>query len=492
MAYTVQYTDLSQKGTIVVEDNTINQQTSLDLPGRNTTAYGTAIAENFLHLLENFAFNTAPTNPVEGQLWYDTTPGVDQLKLYDGTNWVSASGLKKATTAPEANQSVTGDLWVDTDNQQLYLYTGSGWILVGPTFSDGLSTGVKPTTIIGTDNITYTVLIIEVKAKTLAIISTDAFTPKTTIQGFTSIKPGYNLSTFDITGSGTAKYLGTAEKAESLVIGAENVPAANFLRADKETNSLVAVNVKNNSGITVGADSALNIGIEGQAGIIGHQTSGSNIDIRVNNEGTTTTVLRVDSTSKIGINNLAPVESLDVVGNIQTDSSVLVNGTTDSSTINTGSIIARGGVGIAKRLYVGSDTNIAGLLTTGNIVPNITTTRNIGTANEQFLNVFSQNFVGNLTGNVTGSISGRSGSTDKLASATTFRMVGDVSAPEFSFDGQDASVKTFTTTIDNTFIAAKTEQALSEPTDEYMFNRVQGDTGVFKISRTNLFKAIPQ
>lgn len=492
MAYTVQYTDLSQKGTIVVEDNTINQQTSLDLPGRNTTAYGTAIAENFLHLLENFAFNTAPTNPVEGQLWYDTTPGVDQLKLYDGTNWVSASGLKKATTAPEANQSVTGDLWVDTDNQQLYLYTGSGWILVGPTFSDGLSTGVKPTTIIGTDNVTYTVLIIEVKAKTLAIISTDAFTPKTTIQGFTSIRPGYNLSTFDITGSGTAKYLGTAEKAESLVVGSENVPAANFLRADKETNSLVAVNVKNNSGITVGADSALNIGIEGQAGIIGHQTSGSNIDIRVNNEGTTTTVLRVDSTSKIGINNLAPVESLDVVGNIQTDSNVLVNGTTDSSTINTGSIIAKGGVGIAKRLYVGSDTNIAGLLTTGNIVPNITTTRNIGTANEQFLNVFSQNFVGNLTGNVTGSISGRSGSTDKLASATTFRMVGDVSAPEFSFDGQDASVKTFTTTIDNTFIAAKTEQALSEPTDEYMFNRVQGDTGVFKISRTNLFKAIPQ
>ena len=86
MAYTVQYTDLSQKGTIVVEDNTINQQTSLDLPGRNTTAYGTAIAENFLHLLENFAFNTAPTNPVEGQLWSDTPPGVDQFKFSAGTN----------------------------------------------------------------------------------------------------------------------------------------------------------------------------------------------------------------------------------------------------------------------------------------------------------------------------------------------------------------------------------------------------------------------
>ena len=79
MAYIVSHTDLANKGTITVEDNTINQVTSLDIPGRNTTAYGTAIADNFLHLLENFAFNTSPRNPVEGQLWYDTTVGADQL-----------------------------------------------------------------------------------------------------------------------------------------------------------------------------------------------------------------------------------------------------------------------------------------------------------------------------------------------------------------------------------------------------------------------------
>ena len=130
MAYTVNHTDVANKGSITVEDNTLNQTTSLSLPGRNTTAYGTAIAENFLHLLENFTNSTAPGNPVEGQLWYDNTPGVDMLKLYDGTTWISASGLKKATTQPGAAQSVTGDLWVDTDNQQLYLYTGSGWVLV--------------------------------------------------------------------------------------------------------------------------------------------------------------------------------------------------------------------------------------------------------------------------------------------------------------------------------------------------------------------------
>ena len=55
MAYTIAYTDQANKGTITIEDNTLNTTTDLKIPGRNTTAYGTAIAENFLHLLENFA-----------------------------------------------------------------------------------------------------------------------------------------------------------------------------------------------------------------------------------------------------------------------------------------------------------------------------------------------------------------------------------------------------------------------------------------------------
>ena len=490
MAYTVSHTDLANKGTITVEDNTINQVTSLDIPGRNTTAYGTAIADNFLHLLENFAFNTPPRNPVEGQLWYDTTVGVDQLKIYDGTNWISASGLKKATNEPAANQSVIGDLWVDTDNQQLYLYTGSGWILVGPTFSDGLSTGVKPAVITGTDNVSYTILQVEVKAKTVAIIATDKFTPKIVITGFTTVYPGYNLSTADITGDGAGKYYGTAEKAENLIIANTIVPASSFLRNDVTSTSLFALKIKNNSGVIVGADSAMSIGVEGQAGIIAHQTSGSNIDIRVNDAGEVKTVVRIDSQSRVGINNLSPDQALDVVGNIQTDSSLLVEGTTDSSTIATGSITTKGGVGIAKKLFVGGDSNIAGLLTTQNIVPNLTNARNLGTVNEQWLNVYAQTFHGNVTGNITGTVSGRSGSSDKLASPTTFQMTGDVSAPTFTFDGQDESTKTFTTSIANTFIANKTDSATSQADDEILINRVSGTTGVFKVNRNNLFSAI--
>ena len=96
MAYAISYTDSVNKGNITVEDNTINAETTISLPGRFTTAYGQAISENFLHLLENFANSTEPPRPVEGQLWYDTTTGVDQLKIYDGTFWQAAAGLKKA------------------------------------------------------------------------------------------------------------------------------------------------------------------------------------------------------------------------------------------------------------------------------------------------------------------------------------------------------------------------------------------------------------
>ena len=171
MAYTIAYTDQANKGTITIEDATLNNTTDLSFPGRNTTAYGTAISENFLHLLENFASATQPARPVEGQLWYDSTLGIEQLKVYDGTNWVPSGGLKKATSEPGAADSLLGDLWVDTDNQQLYLYSGSGWVLVGPTFSDGLNTGPVPVTVTGTDNATYTVVQIEVAAQPVAIIA---------------------------------------------------------------------------------------------------------------------------------------------------------------------------------------------------------------------------------------------------------------------------------------------------------------------------------
>ena len=492
MPYTIPYSDETNNGTITVIDNTVDQTTSLKLPGRNATSYGTAIAENFLHVLENFASATEPARPIEGQLWYNTTPGAEQLKVYDGTSWVPAGGLNKAADQPDVALTQTGDLWVDTDNQQLYLNSGSGWVLIGPQFSDGLATGVSPISVIGTDNETYQVIQVEVNAQPVAIISSNQFVPKIVIPGFTTIRPGVNLSTRDITGQGSPKYYGTAEKAEGLVVNNDTVFAGNFLRGDTTSTTLFPINVQSNSGVVIGSDAALNIGVEGQAGIIQHQIEGSNIDVRVKSGGRTRTVLRVDSELRLGINNEAPDEALDVIGNIQTDSSVLVNGTTQSSTIGTGSIITKGGVGVAKNLNVGGTAQISGVTTLANTIPDGNNTRNLGSATSKWQNIYSTTFVGNLTGNVNGTVSGVAGSANKLTSASTFRISGDIVADDVTFDGQTGgSLKVFNTTIGNAIVSSKDETTTSQIDDEILLNRTSGNTGLYKISRRNLLSAVP-
>ena len=491
MAYTISYTDAANKGTIVLEDNTLNTTTSLQIPGRNTTAYGSAIATNFLHLLENFAFNTAPSNGVEGQLWYDNTAGSESLKVYDGTNWVSAAGIKKAVSAPDVSASQLGDLWVDTDNQQLYLFSGSGWVLIGPEFSDGLSTGVSPASIIGTDNISYTVIQLDVLSKPAAIISTSAFTPKTAIEGFTTISPGVNLSSIDITGAGNLKFIGTSEKAESLVVSGSPVAAANFLRAEVISTTKYPINIQNNTGINYGLNAELNIGIEGSAGVIQHQIEGSNIDVRVKNNGILTTVLRVDSNLRVGINNTAPDEALDITGNLKASGTAAIDAVTQSETIGTGALVVKGGAGIAKNIHAGGTLNVAGTSTLTDIMPLAHNTYNLGTDAIKWKNIHSVSFTGNLVGNVSGTVSGRAGSADKLTSATTFQLAGDVTAPAFTFDGQSGgTTKTFNATISNTIIGGKSATVSSQADDEFLLNRVTGATGLAKITRANLFSSV--
>ena len=304
MAYTINYSD-SNKGTISIEDSTINQATSLDIPGRNTTSYGSVIAESFLHLLENFANNAAPRNPVQGQLWYDSSTGVNTLKLYDGTGWINASGLKKGNNAPDVSSALTGDLWSDTDNNQLYIFTGSGWTLVGPEYSDGLLTGSKPVVVTGKDEINYTILQVEVGGSPVAIYSTKTFQPKSTIVGFTIIQPGLNLSSADIGGAGVGKFLGTSEKAENLVIGGVSVSATNFLRSDVSSTSNEQIVISNNNGLQVGQDAIVTFDVQGTSGVITNLTSGAPIDFKVNNLGTQANVIRIDSTEKVGINTLS-------------------------------------------------------------------------------------------------------------------------------------------------------------------------------------------
>lgn len=504
MAYEIRYTDTVNKGTIIVEDGTLNTETSLTFPGRSSTGYGQAVAENFLHLLENFANPTAPLRPVEGQLWYDNTEGVDQLKVYDGTTWSSAGGLKKATSQPAVANSVAGDLWVNTDSQQLYLFTGSAWVLVGPSFSDGLLTGAQSEAIVGSDDVTYNVLVIKIEDQPAAIISKQSFVPKTAIAGFRAgIQAGYNLSSVALVGTETLKYYGTAEKADALVVGGETVAASNFLRGDGPSTTNFQLKVKSNDGVQIGTGGQLSVKISGEAAVLEHSTSGSNIDFRLREGTRTNTVLRIDSTQKVGINNIAPDEDLDVIGNVQitpkpddvTTGILKIESTATATDFNEGSIITKGGIGVALDAYIGRNLTVDGILTTGsNITPDAGSNgvQNIGSPSLKYDQVYANTFYGNLQGNVNGTVSGRSGSADKLSSATTFAVSGDVTPNSFAFDGQTGgSTKTFDIRIANSFISNKEVTYDVENADEILVNKVIGLSGLYRVTKRNFLKTIP-
>ena len=506
MPYTINYTDFANKGSITIEDAIINTDTSLKLPGKSTTAYGSAIAENFLHLLENFAAASAPSNPVEGQLWYDSTPTVEQLQIYNGSNWVPANNITKSNSQPSSNK--VGDLWVDKNNSQLYLYTEpAGWVLIGPEFSQGLLTGATPKVISGTDDVNYNILQIDISGKPAAIVSTKSFTPKVKIEGFTTINPGYNLSSADISGDGVLKYLGRAEKAENLIVGANTVAASNFLRGDAVSTTSFGLNVRTNAGINFGINSEMNIGIEGNAGLIQHNVAGSSIDFKVKNDGLLKNLLRIDSAMRIGINNSAPDETLHVTGNTKisplandaTTGKLDILGVTDSTDINTGSITSTGGVGIAKSVYIGNNLNVGfiagefagGQIKTEKIVPGSNRKGTIGTSSLEFDTMYARKFFGDVEGNVTGTVTGVAGSANRLSSPTTFQIQGDVETTEDKvFTGQGGTT-VFNTTIGSQFIAGKTSVSETQADDEVLINRTRLATGIKKVQVSTLLASVP-
>jgi len=82
--------------------------------------------------IQNLA--TAPSSPVAGQIYYDTT--VSQLKVYEGTGWAPVGGVATGAGAPATSPLSTGSMYLDTTNSLLYVSNGTAssanWIPVMP------------------------------------------------------------------------------------------------------------------------------------------------------------------------------------------------------------------------------------------------------------------------------------------------------------------------------------------------------------------------
>ena len=225
MAYQINKTD----GTIVstVADGQIdNISTDITLIGKNYSGFGEVLNENFIKILENFANVTAPTAPIKGQIWFDSTES--KLKVYSGTAFVPVSSATIANSQPTTLG--VGDLWFNDTAKQLYFFDGTSTILLGPAYSDAQGTsGLIVTSVLDTLNQTRVITSFYNNGILLGIFAKDTFTPKNAIPGFSGdIGPGFNQGTL----SGI-KFDVTCTNSEKLA----NVDSTNYVRKDT-ANSL--------------------------------------------------------------------------------------------------------------------------------------------------------------------------------------------------------------------------------------------------------------
>lgn len=309
MAY--QIDRYNQTPLTIVEDGTIDQTTDIRFVGRNFAGYGEIHNENFLFLLENFAGANPPPRAISGQVWFDSA--ARKLKFYDGTKWRTTGGAE--TTGTEPAGLTEGDFWWDTDNEQLFAYNGSSFVLIGPQDAGENITQMQSRNVRDPQGNAYSIIVSLIDGEVVYVISNNEFTLSTNdaIPGFDVIKPGLTLvNTTSNTGGQTTRtnigtnyiYWGTASDAEKL----GGVAASEYIQQGNASfDSLVSFG---DPGLAVGEDNDLQISIENNNEAVIENVIGNEIKFRAKDQGGF-----VDESLRIQSNNLLP--GLDGSSNIR-------------------------------------------------------------------------------------------------------------------------------------------------------------------------------
>jgi hypothetical protein len=311
MSYTITLTNGNTLTTLL--DGTIDtSSTDLTLIGRNYTGFGQYYNENTVKILENFANINPPSKPLIGQIWFNSaTSGIE---VYTTTGWRTASGPIVSDTEPL--NLTTGDIWIDSRQDQLYFYDGTNLILAGPVWgkSQGI-TGLKSQTVFDANGNPYTILLIYISNNIYAIISNNAFTPYPAIPGFINIQKGFQTSSsydsmFYATVSNSLKLNGLTSN-EYMKLNQDQITTGEFV-------------VNNDLGVTVGArgigtlyvpatTTKVSLKNNAKGGILSLQAT--------DNTGATNDIVYIDgANSRVGILNNFPTVALDVTGTTKTNS----------------------------------------------------------------------------------------------------------------------------------------------------------------------------
>ena len=369
MAYNITQTNGAELISGGLADGTIdNTTTSLTLVGKNYPGYGTFLNQNVVRIVENFANGSAPTGPLPGQLWWDTSTKLMNINTATAKGAASQAfkplaTMSSSSTAP--NNPVTGEQWWDTANLQLKVYNGTSWTTVGPAATSATgNSGAIPDTIVSTSpSATYVVLKMYVDNILVALYSKESsFT--TAVTGFATVKPGLNLST-DVANNG---FQGNATAALNLIVSGSTVAASSFLRNDQSGTINGSLSVTNDTGIKAGAASDFEATISSGDVTLRNVTNNKDLILSVKKATVNTPVLKGNAASGLA--------------------EVYANPTAASS-----------GFSVATKDYV--DTQLGGGVGTStfaaNINPSANVTYTLGNVTNRWSNGISQtSFTGNL------------------------------------------------------------------------------------------------
>ena len=313
---------------ITLADGTIDTATTdLTLIGKGYAGFGEKLNENLIKLLENFNNTSAPSNKIQGQLWYDKTN--NQLNVYTGSKFKPVGSPTPSSTQP--SNAVLGDEWFDTTNKQYYIYDGSAWTLIGPTTVAGSGvTQVIPDTVQDNTGVNRSILKLVTNDNVVGVVSNLAFTPSSSqtaaaaliTAGYSTVAQGIQLSS----AVSDVKFRGTATDSDAL----GGVAAANFLRSNANDTSTGTLGLLvDGTTLTLGAGSDITFTMASDNLTIAQTTQDKDIVFTVNDGGSTVTLMTLDGDT--GRLELPSVGDLRVKGNLTVDGDQVINNTTTLS-----------------------------------------------------------------------------------------------------------------------------------------------------------------